>query len=130
MLVDRGDAAGNAYQWGVFNDRVFYYEAQPTAPAYCIEHGRLLDLGGVPVIPQLLRPGFLLDSRDAPAPVTPAGWPVSSATRVAYVEQVEFSAPDKLRLTLAGQDGTQVISTQIETGSYDPQKVMSGYGAA
>ena len=131
MLVDQGDAAGNAYQWGVIN-RTLYYGPQPTTPAYTLSGGRLYDLAGTEVIPQMLLPGVLIQTRDAPAGLLPYGGTGADITNTAYVEEVEFSAPNRLRLTLTDPDPTQVLATQLQSGSYDPTGALQEmtYGSA
>lgn len=124
-LVDQGDAAGNAYQWFVYN-RILYYEQQPDEPTYFLSNGQLFDNAGTAVIPQLLKPGFLLSVREAPVAPLPLGASIIAEGDVAYVEQVEFTAPNQLRLTLAGQDPTEITATQIQSGTYNPEKAASG----
>ncbi len=125
MLVDQGDAAGNAYQWFVYN-RILYYEAQPTEPTYFLSNGQLFDQAGTMVIPQRLKPGFLLRVKEAPVAPLPLGATSVAEGDVAYVEQVEFTAPNILRLTLAGQDNTAIIEGQIQSGTFAPEKSRGG----
>ena len=125
MLVDQGDAAGNPYQWGVY-DRTLYYEAQPTTPTYFLSNGQLFDAAGTMVIPQMLRPGFLLKAREAPLAPRPLGGAIITEGDVAYVEQVEFSAPNRLRLMLSGESPIDVLSEQIQYGTYTEERVRGG----
>lgn len=117
VFVDQGDAAGNPYKWGVY-DRTLYYRAQPTASTYTLKDGLLYDLAGTQVIPQLVRPGFLLQTRDAPAGLLPLGGSAFDVTNVAYIEEVEFTMPDRLRLTLSDPNSLGTIGTQIQAGTY------------
>jgi hypothetical protein len=104
-VIEQGDINGNAWQGGVYADRKFIYEQAPTTPKYFLEGGQLLDASRNPVIPSLLLPGFLLRVLDA-VPITqpPGSSNVWDDPQVAYVSEVEFIAPDGLKLTLPGQE--------------------------
>jgi len=114
-LVDQGDAAGNAYQWGVYNGALLEYEAQPTTARYFIHRRRLVDASGQIVVPQLVRPGILVQSRNAPSGLVPVGGAAIDRPDTAYVTEVEFSAPSTLRLTLRGGEEI-VLEQQIQAG--------------
>ena len=114
-LIAQGDASGNVWKGGVYGDREFVYEQAPTEPRYFLHGGRLVDVVGVEVLPPLLEPGFLLYNASAPTAALPPG--TSSAwddPRVCYVDEVEFIAPDGLRLKLYGEEPTiEILTEQI-----------------
>jgi hypothetical protein len=118
MLVDQGDAAANPYQWRVL-ENVLYYEARPTTPTYRLANGQLYDANNMAVIPSLLQPGFLLQTTEAPPGILPYGGANYARPTVAYVEEVEFSAPNKLRLTLQDPVAIGTLDTQISAGLAD-----------
>lgn len=103
-IIGQGDASGNVWRGGVYEDRKFYYERAPTAVDHLIMDGRLTDSHGRTELPQLVRPGFLVRDLNAPVVGRPGGtasdW---DAPDVGYVEQVDWD--EELRqLTLQFSD--------------------------
>ena len=118
VLISQGDTSGNMWQGGVYEDKGFIYEMAPTTPAYKLQDGQLLDMGNDIVIPTLLKPGFLLRNADAPGGSQPPGtsdlW---NNPQIVYVEEVEFEAPDILRLSLAdASDSIAILVRRMEMG--------------
>ena len=108
--IGHGDASGNVWQGGVYADRKFVYEQAPTTVTHFLRDGQLVNAAGVPVVPELVEPGFLLKNASAPTGGQPPG--VSSLwddPQVSYVDEVEFIAPDELRLRLHGVEETLLV---------------------
>jgi hypothetical protein len=105
QVAEAGDAAGNIWQIGVYNDRQLIYEAAPTTARYTWRGGQLYDGGAVVAVPELLRPGFLLYNASAPGGAAPAGSTSSWADpRYGYVDQVSYDSGGTVRLSLYGFD--------------------------
>jgi len=93
----------------------------PTAVEYYLREGQLVDRAGAPVIPSLLKPGFLMENGDAPAGGQPVGGDVWDDPRVAYVEEVEFRAPDGLSLRLYGEEESiELLQQELEATAHLP----------
>jgi hypothetical protein len=118
-IIEQGDTSGNVWQGGVYRDREFVYEQAPTAVEYYIRNGRLVDKGGTPVIPTLLEPGFLVKNSAAPTGWQPPGTSTAwDDPTVAYVDEVEFQAPDILRLSFFGEEESVItLEQQIQAGT-------------
>jgi len=119
-VILQGDLSGNLWQGGVYAGRKFVYEQAPTTVSYYERaDGVLVDKARVPVIPSLMEAGFLLRDESAPGGGQPPG--TSSAwddTRVAYVDEVRFVAPDLLEYHLAGDEpGVTTLVRQIQRGT-------------
>ncbi len=111
-VIEQGDASGNVWKGGVYADRYLIYEQAPTAVSHYLRDGVLVDLSGTPVIPSLVEPGFLLYNSAAPSGGQPAGTSTPwDNPQVAYVEEVEFTAPDKLNLKLYGVEESVALLT-------------------
>lgn len=118
-IIMQGDASGNIWQGGVYEDRQMVYEQAPTSVEYYLRDGLLVNAAGAPVVPQLLRPGFLLMNANAPTGGQPPGASdIWDDPRVAYVDEVEFIAPDTLKLRLFGEEESVLtLRQQIRSGS-------------
>ena len=119
-IIERGDDDGNVWRGGVYG-REFVYKMAPTAVEYYLREGQLVDRAGAPVIPSLLKPGFLVENGDAPAGGQPVGGDVWDDPRVAYVEEVEFRAPDGLSLRLYGEEESiELLQQELEATAHLP----------
>jgi len=123
QIILAGDLSGNVWQGGVYDGRKFFYEAAPTTVEYYeLEDGMLCDLARVPVLPPLMRPGFLLRDLSAPG----GGEPTGTATAwddpaVAYVDEVKFIAPNTLEYhLLEEEESTTALERMIERGGIMP----------
>ena len=113
QVIEAGDMDENLWKGGVYADREFVFEQAPTTVEYYIRNNRLVDKGGVPVIPSLLEPGFLLRNASAPVGYQPPGSDnVWDDPQVAYVEAVTFEAPDRLILEFYGEEESVVMLKQ------------------
>jgi len=117
----QGDDSGNIWQGGVYNSREFLYEAAPTTVQYYLRaDGALVNKFRYPVIPSLVRAGFLLKDENAPQGGQPPG--TSSAwddPRVAYVEEVEFIAPSTLNYKVQRfEESVATLEQQIRSGAW------------
>lgn len=117
-VIGYGDSSGNIWQGGVYADRRFNYEEAPTDWDYQYRDGRLLDKAGQDVPFPLLEPGFLMFNASAPT----GGQPPGTATawddpRIRYVEEVEFQAPNELRLRFSVADQPLIIRQRIQGGN-------------
>jgi hypothetical protein len=107
-----GDASGNRWTCGVYNDRLFEYVQASTTPDYHYRAGQLLTQSNDPVLPWLARPGLVyLDDM----PVGPGSLTTNAADdpHVLFMEEVEFEAA----AYLAGQGG---LNFSHLTGSNEP----------
>ncbi len=123
-VINFGDEGDDVWQGGVYGGRELRYEEAPTTVKYYLQSGRLVDAGGVAVLPPLLEPGFLLRNSDAPMTWQPPGTSsVWDDPQVAYVDEVEFIAPDKLKLRLWGEEESIIVlQEQIKSGVWMPPK--------
>jgi len=117
-VINFGDSGGFVWQGGVYADRKFNYEKAPQAWEYQYRDGRLLDKAGQDVPFPLLEPGFLLFNAAAPMGGEPPGtvWPWNNS-RYRYVEEVEFVAPDEIRLSFGVASRPIVIRARIQSGN-------------
>lgn len=121
IVTAQGDIEKNQWQCGVYADREFVYEASPTSATYFLRtDGKLVDLTGRPVIPQLFRPGVLIKDTWAFG-ATPVGGSEQDDPRIGYVEEVEYNADrDELRYRIRDQEtSVTVIKNQLQSGSFD-----------
>ncbi len=79
----------------------------------------LTDRGGAPVVPELLLPGFLLQNSNTPMLYQPPGSTAEQdAPGVAYVEEVEYSVEDGLKLKFPdAPEGIAVLEALAELES-------------
>lgn len=108
-----GDASGNRWMGGVYEDREFDYNQAATEIEYYIRNGILIDKGGSAVIPSLLKPDFIVRNANAPAGGTPVGGNVWDDPRNAWITEVEFVAPDGLILKPSGFEDVEVLKEQL-----------------
>ena len=118
-IIEQGGEGPTVWQGGVYGGRRFVYEEAPTEPTYTLQRGELLDAVGVAVLPPLLEPGFLVEIAGAPVAIQPPGTSsIWDDPRICYVDQVEYIAPDGLRLQLYGEDATiELLSTWMRRKS-------------
>jgi hypothetical protein len=112
-IILQGDASGNRWVGGVYDDRQFDYNAAATTVSHYIRDGRLYDSVGQRVIPSLLKPNFIVRNASAPSGGTPVGGNVWDDPRNAWITEVEFIAPDGLRLKPSGFEDVDVLKEQI-----------------
>jgi len=112
-IISQGDASGNRWVGGVYQDRKFNYNQAATEVEYYIRNGILMDRGGSRVIPSLLKPDFIVRNVNAPSGGTPIGGNMWDDPRNAWITEVEFVAPDGLVLKPAGFEDVQVLQEQM-----------------
>jgi hypothetical protein len=111
-VIALGDESGDMWKGGIYRDREFIYEEAPTTVEYYLLEGQLVNILGQPMIPSLVEPGFLLRVVDKLIGAQPTGTSdVWDDPAVAYVAEVEFAAPDKLRLRI-GADEASIITLE------------------
>lgn len=96
-LATAGDASGNLWQMGSYADRKLNYTQFPSTLAYRFRNGNLYNVAGGIFEPWLAQPGWMkLDD----APIVPGSISANSNDdpRRAIIEEVEYSAPNGLRL--------------------------------
>jgi hypothetical protein len=127
-VTEQGDMDGNLWQCGVYADRELVYEEAPNTVEYRLRDGRLYDKGNTLVIPSLLEPGFLLRNSNAPSGIQPPGTSnVWDDPQVAYVDEVVFEAPDRLKLKLFGEEESVLTLTeQIRRGVSRAEELRMG----
>lgn len=109
-ITAQGDASLNLWECGVYDRRELVYEQSPSSIDYYIRGPDLVDKAGSDVLPPLLKPGFLVYNSAAPVAVgRPGTASVWDDPQVGYVDQVEFIAPDGLRLRLYDEEETTTI---------------------
>jgi len=113
-IIERGDDDGNAWKGGGYENG-FVYEEQPTTVTHYLRNGRVVNAVGTPVIPSLLKPGFLLQISGAPSGGQPPGGEAHDDPRVMYVETVKFRAPDELELKLSSQrESVEMVQQMLQ----------------
>jgi hypothetical protein len=111
-IILQGDSVGNRWVGGVYEDRQFDYNAAATTVGYYIRGGDLFDGAGQRVTPSLLKPDFIVRNANAPSGGTPIGGNVWDDPRNAWITEVEFIAPDGLRLKPAGFEDVDILKEQ------------------
>ena len=97
-VIDMGDGSGNRWAGGVYEGRKFNYNAAATTVTHLYRDGRLLDRAGLVILPSLVKPDIVVDIGGAPGAVDPPGGNNWDRSDRAYIEEVEFTAPDQFRL--------------------------------
>ena len=97
-IVVMGDASGNEWAGGVYAGRKFNLAAAATIVSHYWRDGNLYDSGGSPVLPTHVKPGILVEIVGAPRGRILPGAAVWDRPNRAYIDAVEFQAPDKLTL--------------------------------
>ena len=92
-------AAGAEYAGGVYAGRVFDYAAAATAVTYYWRNETLYDAAGAPMLPTHIKPDTMVELVNAPRSQAVPGGGVKEKPNRAYIEQVEFIAPNGYRLT-------------------------------
>lgn len=103
-VVKYGDASDNRYLFGVYNDRVAYYNAIPTTVEY--QHflrdreQRITQLGGNTVYPWNVRPGkwLLLDDFLVGGAIPTNLAQLRNDPRAVFIESVKYSSPWGLQI--------------------------------
>jgi hypothetical protein len=128
VVTEQGDMNGNIWQCGVYEGRELVYEQAPTAVEYFLRGGKLYDNGGALVPPATLEPGFLLSNASAPTGGQPPGTNnVWDDPQVAYVDEVVFEAPDRLKLRLFGEEESVITLTeQVRRGASRAEELRMG----
>lgn len=99
-IAEAGDAGGNKWGVGVYENRRLEYTKIPEELSYRYRDGKLWNAGGAEVEPWLVRPGWIyLD--EAPIRQAFASDSVIDDPHWMYAEEVEFEAPDKVRFRRA-----------------------------
>lgn len=115
---EMGDASGNIWNCGVYEDRDLVYEQAPTTAEYLWRNARLLDSCGNPTRPELVRPGFYLRAQN----ILGAGQPPGSGAlwddpNVAYIDEVEWDRDSReLTLSLRNSGPSLLLRQQIVRG--------------
>ena len=97
-IILMGDLSGNEWVGGVYADREFDLAAAATIVTHYWRDGRLYDAAGNPVLATHVKPGILVEIVGAPRGRILPGAAVWDQPNRAYIDEVEFQAPDKLRL--------------------------------
>lgn len=118
FVTRQGDASGNIWTCGVYNDQELRYEAAPTTADY-IWDGGLRYVNGERVLPTMAPAGIYVTNTK-----TPIGWPAPGTSniwddrRIAFLEEVEFVAPEGLEVRFAGYElALALLQEQINAGS-------------
>lgn len=110
-VILQGDASGNLWVGGVYADRQFDYGlAEVDAITYYVREGQLVDRPGIPVVPELVVPNKVV--RNASAPSAGSGSVLSDPDN-AWIEEVEFIAPDRVRLKPTGFVDVEVLKEPL-----------------
>lgn len=99
-MINMGDASGNRWVGGVYQDQRFYFYRASTEVSHYWENGRLLDLNHVRVPPTLIEPNIIVQIAGASFGQEPTSANTWDSPRNSYIEEVEFIAPDQYRLVL------------------------------
>jgi hypothetical protein len=101
-IIAQGDSAGGPWQGGVYAGRRLRYEPVPTQALYIWHNGTLQAIGGGEITAELIEPGCLIRNTTGLAAWRPIGQKqVWDDPLLAYVEAVEFSQREGLKLSLA-----------------------------
>ena len=101
-LIAQGDSDGGPWQGGVYAGRKLRYEPVPTEALYMWHNGMLQAIGGGEITPELIEPGCLIRNTSGLAAWRPVGQQqVWDDPLLAYVEAVEFSQREGIKLSLA-----------------------------
>jgi hypothetical protein len=113
-IILAGDASGNRWVGGVYADRQFDYGQAATAIGF-EKHGDILRRrhASLDVLPSSMVADFIIFNANAPVDETPIGGSVLDDPRTAWVEEVEFIAPDKLTLKPSGFEDVEVLKEQL-----------------
>lgn len=113
-IIGQGDASGNRWVGGVFEDREFDYNQGATEVKYYLRNGTLIGLANSTVFPSMLKPDFIIRNANAPSGSgTPIGGNAWDDPRNAWITEVEFIAPDGLVLKPSGFEDIQILQEQL-----------------
>lgn len=96
-IATSGDASANLWQMGVYANRKLDYMQFPASIAYRFRHGQLYNPAGGLYEPWLAQPGWMMLDDTPIVPGSISG-NVNDDPRRALVEEVEYIAPNGLRL--------------------------------
>lgn len=114
-IISQGDASGNRWVGGVYDDRKFDYNQGATEIEYYLRNGNLVDQKNAAVVPSLLKPDFIVRNANAPSGGgTPIGGSVWDDPRNAWITEVEFIAPHGWILKPAGFQDVGLLWFPIE----------------
>jgi len=99
-IINMGDASGNRWIGGVYQDRRFYFYHASTEVTHYWAHGRLLDINYVPVPPTMVEPNSIVQVSGSSFGQELTSANAWDSPRNSYIEEVEFIAPDKYRLVI------------------------------
>ena len=97
-MILMGDTSGNRWVGGVYNGRRFDYKQAETAVTHYWKNRRLQNASGVAMTPSLIRPDIIVAVMGSAFGETPPGGNVWDSPRRVYIEEVEFTMPNKYRL--------------------------------
>lgn len=117
-MVALGDSSYNVYTFGMYENRVPYYEAIPTTHEYKLSiYGHkpvVTDMYDVEVPPYMIRPGKWLLLGDL-FPGMQVASPISNDIRSLFIESVDFNSPSGFSLN--GMKITQLAQLLAQLGT-------------
>lgn len=119
-VTRQGDSSNNLWKCGVYEGRKLSYQQSPTTIGYYLRNGQLYDAAGGLVVPELIKPGFLLRSVDAPTGRLYPGASLWDDPQVSYIEAVTYDhgARSLLLQTQNVEEGLVAVAARIATGGY------------
>lgn len=111
-ILLQGDVSGNRWVGGIYTNRRFDYKLAATTVRYFIRDGNFFNASGESPAPSLVRPDFIVHNSDAPMGGIPVGGNVWDDPRNAWITEVEFIAPNGLRLKPAGFEDVDILKAQ------------------
>lgn len=97
-LIEAGDSSGNDWVGGCYEGREFDYEQAETAVTHYWKNNRLYDISNSPLEPSMVKPNIIVQISGLLSTITPPGGSLVDNPRNVYIEEIEFVAPDILRL--------------------------------
>ena len=101
-LIALGDASENRYLFGIYEDRVAYYNVVPSSVEFFMRLGdpnrNVIDTHGSVIEPWQMRPGKWVCFTNFMPGFTPEGLTLREDPRNMFIESVEFTAPNQLAL--------------------------------
>jgi len=106
-LVLMGDGSGNRWIGGVYGERKFDYKQAATSVTHYWRDGKLVNALGGDIIPSMLKPNMIVQVSTNVNNVSISGSNVWDDPKNIYIEEVEFTMPNKYRL-IASDDAWEV----------------------